>query len=96
MTYWWILIPVIIFLFIIIKFVFLKKGAGVEARTNLDAVIGEKCVVTEKIDNFAGCGQACVNGQEWSARGAAEDDVFEKGEILKIVAIEGVKLICKK
>ena len=96
MTYWWVPIPVIIVLFIIIKFVFLKKGAGVDTRTNLDAVIGEKCVVTEKIDNFAGCGQARVNGQEWSARGASENDVFEEGETLKIVAIEGVKLICKK
>ena len=67
-----------------------------KAQANLDFIIGEKCVVTEKIDNFAGCGQVKVNGQEWSARGASETDVFEDGEILKIVAIEGVKLICKK
>jgi membrane protein implicated in regulation of membrane protease activity len=65
-------------------------------KTNIDAIIGEKCVVTEKIDNFAGCGQAKVNGQVWSARSVDEDGVFEAGEILVIVAIEGVKLICKK
>ena len=65
-------------------------------KTNIDAIIGERCIVTEKIDNFAGCGQAKVGGQIWSARGAAEDDVFEVGEVLNIVAIEGVKLICKK
>lgn len=65
-------------------------------RTNIDAIIGERCVVTEKIDNYAGCGQARVKGQVWSARGVGEDDVFEVGEILHIVAIEGVKLICKK
>ena len=65
-------------------------------KTNIDAIIGEKCVVTERIDNFAGCGQAKVNGQVWSARGCNEDDVFEEGEVLKIVAIEGVKIICKK
>ena len=29
-----------------------------DRRTNIVALIGEKCVVTEKIDNFAGCGQA--------------------------------------
>lgn len=67
-----------------------------DSRTNIDAIIGEKCVVTEKIDNFAGCGQAMVKGQIWSARGVSENDVFEVGEVLCIVAIEGVKLICKK
>ena len=66
------------------------------SKTNIDAIVGEKCVVTEKIDNFAGCGQAKVKGQIWSARGLAEDDVFEVGEVLRIVAIEGVKIICKK
>ncbi len=65
-------------------------------KTNIDAIVGEKCVVTEKIDNFAGCGQAKVNGQIWSARGLQDDDVFEVGEVLRIVAIEGVKIICKK
>ena len=63
---------------------------------SLESVIGEKCIVTERIDNFAGCGQVKVNGQGWSARGAYDDDSFEVGEILMVVAIEGVKLICKK
>ena len=67
-----------------------------DRRTNIVALIGEKCVVTEKIDNFAGCGQAKINGQIWSARGVNANDVFEAGETLTVVAIEGVKLICKK
>ncbi len=67
-----------------------------ESKTNIDAIIGEKCVVTERIDNFAGCGQAKVKGQIWSARGAHDDDVFEQGDVLTVVAIEGVKLICIK
>ena len=66
------------------------------AKTNIDAIIGEKCIVTEKIDNFAGCGQAKVRGQIWSARGVNDDDTFDVGEPLTVVAIEGVKLICKK
>ena len=56
----------------------------------------KRCVVTETIDNFAGCGQVKVNGQSWSARGTYDDDVFEVGETLKIVAVEGVRLICNK
>lgn len=65
-------------------------------KTNIEAIVGERCVVTERIDSFAGCGQAKVKGQIWSARGIGVDDVFEVGEILQVVAIEGVKLICKK
>ena len=67
-----------------------------DRRTNIVALIGEKCVVTEKIDNFAGCGQAKIKGQVWSARGVNPNDVFEAGETLTVVAIEGVKLICRK
>ena len=73
-----------------------KKLKKTSTKTNIDAIIGERCVVTERIDNFRGCGQAKVKGQIWSARGVGEDDVFEVGEILNIVAIEGVKLICRK
>ena len=65
-------------------------------KTNIDAIIGERCVVTEKIDNYAGCGQVKVKGQIWSARGVNEDDVFDEGTALHVVAIEGVKVICKK
>ena len=73
-----------------------KYRRGADTRTNIEAIIGERCVVTERIDNYAGCGQARVGSQIWSARGAHEDDTFEVGEILHVVAIEGVKLICKK
>ena len=75
---------------------YLRKFSKGALKTNIEAIIGEKCVVTEKIDNFAGVGQVKIKGQIWSARGVAEDSVFEPGEILSIVAVEGVKLICKK
>ncbi len=78
------------------KFVAKYLKPDKSSKTNIDAIIGERCVVTEKIDNFAGCGQAKVHGQIWSARGVNEDDTFEVGEVLSVVAIEGVKLICKK
>ena len=75
---------------------YLRKHIKNVAKTNIEAIIGEKCVVTEKIDNFAGAGQVKIKGQIWSARGVEENAVFEPGEILSVVAIEGVKLICKK
>ncbi len=77
--------------------IFLPKISPREnTKTNIDAIIGERCIVTEKIDNFAGCGQVKIKGQIWSARGVGEDDIYDEGEILNVVAIEGVKVICKK
>lgn len=78
------------------KTVLIKKLRSGIVKTNVDAIIGERCVVTEKIDNYAGCGQVKIKGQIWSARGVGQDDVFEAGEVLRVVAIEGVKVICKK
>lgn len=77
-------------------FIIRKKRSLPKHANTVDNIIGEKCVVIEKIDNFAGCGEARVNGLVWSARAAFEDDVYEVGEVLVIVAVEGVKLICKK
>ena len=74
----------------------LGKKNGLEKEFNPENIVGKRCVVVEKIDNFAGCGQVKVNGQSWSARGAYEYDVFEIGESLSIVAIEGVRLVCVK
>lgn len=72
------------------------KIASKIQKTNIDAIIGEKCVVTERIDNYASCGLVKIKGQIWSARGVGENDIFEIGTVLQVVAIEGVKVICKK
>ena len=63
---------------------------------SLDDIVGEKCTVIETVDNYAGSGLVRVKGTEWSARSVNEDDIFEVGKKLTIVAIEGVKLICKE
>ena len=81
---------------IVLSRIFLKKAPKADARTNINAIVGEKCIVTEQIDNYAGHGQAKVKGQIWSARSVSDEDVVEVGEVLLVVAIEGVKLICKK
>lgn len=64
-------------------------------KTNLQAIIGESAVVTEDIDNICGRGAVKVKGMEWSARSVTEGETFSAGEIVTVVAIEGVKLICK-
>lgn len=64
-------------------------------KTNVDAVVGARAVVTERVDNLSGCGQVRVNNQIWSARSIDPDIVFEVGDVVSVMAIEGVKLICK-
>ena len=73
-----------------------RKQTVDDRETYLESIVGKKCVVIEKIDNFVGSGLVKVNGQCWAARSAYDDDCFDAGESLSVVAIEGVKLVCLK
>lgn len=77
------------------KILFKKYAKSGIARTNIDAIIGQKCVVTQRIDNLAGCGEVRAKGLFWAARACSEDVIFEEGDVVTVVAVEGVKLICK-
>ena len=61
--------------------------------TNASSLIGKQAVVTGRIHNLEGIGKVIVSGQEWSAKSLVENQIFEEGEIVKIVKIKGVKLI---
>lgn len=67
-----------------------------QEKFNVDAVIGEKCYVVEKIDNIACRGAVKVKGLEWAARTLSDDELLEEGTLVQVLAVEGVKLICKK
>ena len=62
-------------------------------RTNSEELIGEVVKVIGRIDNRAAEGKALVNGLEWSARAVSDDMIIEKDTLVKVVRIEGVKLI---
>ena len=62
-------------------------------RTNSDELIGETVKVIERIDNRAAAGRALARGMEWSARAVSDDMIIEKDELVKVLRIEGVKLI---
>ena len=64
-------------------------------RTNAESIVGKQGIVLSQIDNLKGQGQVSVGGQEWSARSADDDQVLEERSVVEIVAISGVKLICK-
>ena len=61
-------------------------------KTNLDRIIGMRGVVTEDIDDLV-IGEVIVDGKRWSAISKIP---IKKGEKVKIVKIEGVKLIVER
>jgi membrane protein implicated in regulation of membrane protease activity len=61
--------------------------------TALEAMVGKSCTVTERIDPLNG-GQVMVEGGLWAARALGEASL-EVGTGVTVVAIEGVKLICR-
>ena len=66
-----------------------------DVKTNVDALIGRKAVVSETIDHRAHTGRVAVDGDDWKA--VAEDDtVIEKGEEVIIVGRESLIVTVRK
>lgn len=61
------------------------------AKTNVDAVIGQRGHVTEDIDNIDATGQVKLGGMYWTARSASGQPIA-KGTLVQVVNIEGVKV----
>ncbi len=64
-------------------------------RTNVDLIIGQSAVVTETIHNELSKGRATVGGVSWMAV-SSDGSVIEKDEVVKIMAIDGAKLIVSR
>ncbi|MBQ7933190.1 MAG: NfeD family protein [Lachnospiraceae bacterium] len=64
-------------------------------RTNVESMVGKQAIVISEIDNLQGIGQVTVGGQEWSARSADDKLSFQVGEVVRVVAVNGVKLVVK-
>lgn len=62
-------------------------------KTNTDSLVGKQAIVTEDIDNLEATGQVVVNGQEWSARSVNDRMRIEKGSVVIVYGIQGVKLM---
>jgi membrane protein implicated in regulation of membrane protease activity len=61
--------------------------------TNADALIGKNAMVTESIDSISGSGTVEIEGKLWSAK---SDVNIEKGTLVEVLKIEGVKLVVKE
>ena len=83
--------------FLIFKIAFNKKVKKMKrCKTNLTALIGERCLVVEDISNIHSKGTVNLKGAIWSARSTDENDVVEEGTIVVVERIDGVKLVCSR
>ena len=63
-------------------------------KTNVDALIGEECIVKEKVDNLNGTGRVILKGLDWAAQ-SEDNSVIEEGTVCRVLSISGVKVIIK-
>lgn len=70
-----------------------KKITTKHEPTNADRLIGEKGIVENDIEPISGVGVVKIKGNLWSA---ASHEPIEKGSVVEVKKIEGVKLIVEK
>ena len=85
-------LAVSICLLVFTRKIFVEKLKAGSEKTNVDALVGEKGVVISPIHPYE-VGQVKVGGQVWSAVGKNPDETFAVDQLVKINAIEGVKLV---
>ena len=85
-------LAVSICLLVFTRKIFVEKLKAGSEKTNVDALVGEKGVVISPIHPYE-VGQVKVGGQVWSAVGKNPDETFAVDQLVKIKAIEGVKLV---
>lgn len=93
------LVQVILFLVVSVVLLFFTRPVAMRymnksrTKTNSESLVGKEAVVLQEINNLKASGQVQLNGIEWTARAENMEDVIEKGAIVCIKKIEGVKLI---
>ena len=95
-------LQIIVFLIISLVLLFYTRPIAVKhfnkkrEKTNLDSLIGKTALVKIAIHNIQETGQVIIDGKEWSARSSNPSISFEKDALVRIVAIQGVKLIVEQ
>lgn len=72
---------------------FYKKGQ--EVKTNVDALIGRRAIVTERIEGELHAGRVKVDGDDWKAV-SLDTEPIEAGATVEVTAINSVILTVKK
>lgn len=72
---------------------FYKKSG--EVKTNVDALVGRKAVVSERIAGEFNSGRVKVDGDDWKAVSSGAESI-EVGEVVEITAVNSVILTVKR
>lgn len=73
-----------------------KQLLSKKERTNAESLIGKEAVVVEAISNLDNTGKVRIGDIEWMARTTDSHIQIENDTIVKILRIEGVKMIVGK
>lgn len=100
MTDSWMIQAVVFIIVTVVVLIFLRPVAikyinNRAEKTNVDSLIGKKAKVVEDIDNVNAQGRITIDGMEWTAR-SADDTHIDKGTLVEVVEIKGVKAIVKQ
>lgn len=66
-----------------------------QQKTNVESIPGSTGIVIQAIDNLKAEGQVAISGQEWTAK-SADGSSIEKGKVVRVLAVEGVKVIVEE
>jgi len=95
-------VQVIIFVIItVVMFVFVRPVALIgmqkaKGKKQISSMIGKNAVVVSEINNRERIGRVKFNDTEWQARSSRNDTILLVGTVVKILDVNGVKLIVKK
>lgn len=97
-------IAVQIILFLIVSFLLLyftrpwavRYLNASRIKTNYEGIIGKVIKLQETADNLNETGKAVVNGVDWMVRTERDGIILEKGTLVKVIRISGVKLIVEE
>ena len=65
-------------------------------KTNIDALVGRKLIVKVEIDNIKGTGKVDMDGSTWLAASSIDEVVIEAGAEVRVVRVQGAKLIVER
>lgn len=87
-------VSLLVFVFLrpfMIKFLERKSK---DVKTNADALLGRKAIVSERIDAAQHTGRVAIDGDDWKAV-SADGTVIEKGAEVEIVKMDSIILTVK-
>ena len=73
---------------------FLNKRSK-DVKTNADALVGRKGVVSERIDAAQHTGRVAIDGDDWKAV-TADGSIIEKGAEVEIIKLDSIILTVKQ